>query len=332
MQSLRVGHTARTRKFVHSKDPHCIYARSGGGLWHIGNEWFLWDRVNNGRLGNDFITHQFLRSHTIQNIPLVEKMQLISEPTDKVQFTLMSRTRGIPLRDIWDSLSKEQKQGYRDQLIAALREMRQFTAPFPQRADGTPLHDKIIAECQPAAANCKSIGKTKEEWFNNIADELRYGISLMLETKDATIIQERFQQLQDNFPEPGTCVLTHGDLTLGNIIVDIHNGRIVAIIDWERAGFYPWWAERLFATMGGSSELLDPIWDKVCPDVDDEAFFAAVSPVMDVRLVWEECPIEHSEEDDAWFQRAFCECKPFGGKIYKKFLGAKLEHRIDYQD
>lgn len=309
------------------------YSRVGAGLWQIGTEWLLWDRLNDGRLGNDFITYQFLRSHNVQNIPLVKEMRSLGTSTDTVQFTLMSRAKGIPLGHIWYSLSQKEKQGYRNQVTAALREMRQFTAPFPQKVDGTPLHDKILGQCQPTAANCKSIGKTTDEWFTNIAAELLYGLSKHMKTKDATIIQEKFQQLRDNFPEPGSYVLTHADLNLDNIIVDVNSGKIEAIIDWERAGFYPSWAERWFATIWGVDELLDPIWEELCPDVDVAAFWAAVSrPVGAVRTVWRKCPIEHSEEDDAWYQRGFSECKPFGGIIFKKFLGAKLEHRIEYSD
>ncbi|KAI0406625.1 kinase-like protein [Xylaria palmicola] len=56
-------------------------------------------------------------------------------------------------------------------------------------------------------------------------------------------------------------VLTHGDLHPSNIIV--RDGRVVAIIDWERAGFYPEYLEFLRALrspnwrVGYYSALLD---------------------------------------------------------------------------
>ena len=42
-------------------------------------------------------------------------------------------------------------------------------------------------------------------------------------------------------PDTGSIYFTHGDLTLGNIIVSGLPGsqRIKAIIDWEQAGWYP---------------------------------------------------------------------------------------------
>lgn len=70
-------------------------------------------------------------------------------------------------------------------------------------------------------------------------------------------IESKLQELKDEFlsiPE-GPCVLTHGDLNLSNIMVK--DGKITAIIDWEHAGFYPWWAERwLIERWGGESDVL----------------------------------------------------------------------------
>ncbi|KAF2878605.1 kinase-like domain-containing protein [Massariosphaeria phaeospora] len=299
----------------------------GAGMWQIGSEWLLWDRINDGRRNNDFMTHKFLRSHNVQNIPLVKEMQSLSAPTDKVQFTLMSRAKGVPLADIWHTLDRKQRQGYMRQMDAALREMRQFTAPFPQKVDGTPLHDRLVADCEKRASDhCKTIGKTTEEWFNNIADELRYGLSIHLNTKDAAVIEEKFQQLRARFPEPGTCVLTHGDLHFHNIIVDPDSHKIEAIIDWEYAGFYPEWAERLLAAKWGHHPLLDHVWKKLFPEVDAAAFWTTVEqPVEEVQDIWRLCPIEHTEESDIWRSRGFCECKPYGGKIYQRFLGANSQ-------
>jgi aminoglycoside phosphotransferase (APT) family kinase protein len=66
--------------------------------------------------------------------------------------------------------------------------------------------------------------------------------------------------MKDNFPDPEPFVLTHGDLTLGNIIVK--DDKITTIIDWEHAGYYPWWAERWINghyALDGSHTLLEPI-------------------------------------------------------------------------
>jgi thiamine kinase-like enzyme len=42
-------------------------------------------------------------------------------------------------------------------------------------------------------------------------------------------------------PDAGNIFFTHGDLTLGNIIISDGLGprRIAGIVDWEQAGWYP---------------------------------------------------------------------------------------------
>jgi thiamine kinase-like enzyme len=46
---------------------------------------------------------------------------------------------------------------------------------------------------------------------------------------------------RDFLPDNGKVYFTHGDLTLGNIMVagDPGSKDIVGIIDWEQAGWYP---------------------------------------------------------------------------------------------
>ena len=50
---------------------------------------------------------------------------------------------------------------------------------------------------------------------------------------------------RDLFPDTGSVYFTHGDLTLGNIIVSGPPGfqRVKGIIDWEQAGWYPEYGE-----------------------------------------------------------------------------------------
>jgi hypothetical protein len=101
------------------------YTRVGTGLG------LLWDHPNDGRLGNDYITYQFLRSCNVQSIPLVKEMRELGVSTDGVQFTLMSRAKGVPLGSIWHTLSLEEKTSCNNQMAAALRELHRFTAPYP---------------------------------------------------------------------------------------------------------------------------------------------------------------------------------------------------------
>lgn len=154
----------------------------------------VWDRTDEER-GNDYITHQFLRKQDTKHIPLVKEMVEFKDEDARYNFVVMSRAKGVQLESVWPGLSPESKNNYVEQMAAALREMRQFTAEFPQKVDGTPLWDNIIGNCS-SRKKCRKIGKTTEDWFNNIDEELREGISRQLKTRNKTVINDRLQELK----------------------------------------------------------------------------------------------------------------------------------------
>jgi thiamine kinase-like enzyme len=94
------------------------------------------------------------------------------------------------------------------------------------------------------------MGRTTDEWFENIEEDLRYGLSLRYETEDPLVIEDKYQEIKKNFPKSEPYILTHGDLNLTNIIVK--DDKIEAIIDWEYSGYLPWWAERWLSLIGGN--------------------------------------------------------------------------------
>jgi hypothetical protein len=312
-----------------------FHTRDNTGLWAIGSQWLIRDQPNDSTLGNDYITQQFLRNQPSLNIPLVKEMRRLSEPTDQIQFTLMSRAQGVPLDLIWQTLSLEQKSSYKDQLANSLKQLRRFTALGAQKVDGSPLDDVMIGHCfRRHPPTCKKIGYTTDEWFENLAEDLRRGLSKIHKTKDPTMIEEKLQELKDNFPKGDPYVLTHGDLNLSNIIVK--DDKIEAIIDWEMSGYFPWWAERWLSLVGGrdgSDELFDPLWADICPEMDEDTFrekvFSKVTPVI---LAWGACRTEHPDNRTSWLRPAFCECKPYAGWIKWEDIGNQIEHKIKDDD
>jgi hypothetical protein len=170
------------------------HTRANAGLWAMGNDWIVWD-CPDGERKNDYITHQFLRGQGTSNIPLVKEMVEFKDEDGQYNFLVMSRAKGVPLEHIWRTLPRAAKKSYVQQLAAALREMRQFTAEFPQRVDGSPLGDVIIAQCN-SQKQCIKIGKTAEEWLDNMDEELREGISRQLQTRDKTFIEAKLQEIR----------------------------------------------------------------------------------------------------------------------------------------
>lgn len=53
---------------------------------------------------------------------------------------------------------------------------------------------------------------------------------------------------------------------MGNILV--HDGKIVAIIDWELAGYYPWWVEEYMSHYRALDDSGDELFDLVWPQLN----------------------------------------------------------------
>jgi hypothetical protein len=293
------------------------------------------DQPNDSSLGSDFMTQEFLRNQQPSlDIPLLKEMRLLSAPTDKVAITLMSRAQGDGLDQIWRTLSPEQKSSYKDQLGNAIKQWRQFTSPVAKKVDGSPPEDWIIGYClRRSAPTCKKVGRTNDDWFENLKEDLCKGLSEIHKTEDPSVIEEKFEELKKNFPKSEPYVLTHGDLNLSNIMVK--DGKIEAVIDWEWSGYYPWWAERWISMTEDhyeSEELFSPLWEGIGGEMDRATFKTEViDKVAPVVRAWQMCQwtwVEHPNFHAMWLRPGFCECKPYSGAFKWDQLGNQLEHKF----
>tara|TARA_R110002060_G_scaffold55305_3_gene65820 strand:+ start:1559 stop:2260 length:702 start_codon:yes stop_codon:yes gene_type:complete len=194
------------------------------------------------------------------------------------------------------------------------------------------LDDIAIGFCSDLLPCCNKIGSTGEAWIDNLSEELRHGLARKYKTNDPAAIEEKLGQVRERFPDQGPYVLSHGDFHAGNIMVK--DGKIEAIIDWELAGYYPWWFEyhrnRIVADRV-KDELFNPIWDS-CRDLiggmSMDEFSAHMVPIAEVKNLYRLCQTEHPNHDGYWRRPAFCECKPFGGSIKLRNLGEPTGHRL----
>jgi hypothetical protein len=159
-------------------------------MWALGSQLLLKYFPNDDYSpGNDFVTQEFLRSQSGLSIPLISQMELLSRPTDKTYLLLMSRAESVPLSTTWPNLSEIKESYIREQLLIYLKEPRQFTSSTAQSVDGKLLDDHIIGDCPIVRPHCKKIGSTTENWFENIAEELRSRISNVHKMKGIRFIE-----------------------------------------------------------------------------------------------------------------------------------------------
>ena len=323
------------------------HTRANLGIWEVGSRWMIRDEPNDATLGNDFVTQEFLRNQRPRlDIPLLKEMRRLSEPTDKVHITLMSRAQGKPLSEIWNTLTLDQFLDLKNQLGRAMKQWRQFKSLTPQTVDGRKLDDCLIGFCdRQRPPTCRKIGRTNDEWFKDIEKELRVGLAVRYPTfegpplppKDPLQIEAELEELKKNFPKSEPYVLTHGDLNPSNIIVK--DGKIEAIIDWEWSGYFPWWAERWMSERQGSG-FSNMLWQdedfNADPDIgygtDYDTFHAEVSRNINaVAAEWSKSDypssvVQHLNDKAGWVRPPFCKCRPFTGFIKNSSIGVQAEH------
>lgn len=154
------------------------------------------------------------------------------------------RLRGMPLAYVWRDLSEADQASIKDQLRDQIRKMRSCTQPYIGRigkAETRNLYDtNFVRYCGPFE---------DEESFDNWCLKRLHGFG----------IQRWWYQriLQKKRKKPsGGFVLTHGDLSPRNIMVD--GTTITGIIDWAHSGFYPEHVE--YAVAFGVKRVGIPDW------------------------------------------------------------------------
>ncbi|EJT68577.1 hypothetical protein GGTG_13852 [Gaeumannomyces tritici R3-111a-1] len=147
-------------------------------------------------------------------------------------YIYMGLVSGKTLRQAWDSLTSTDKASIRDQLSQIIAALRRITQGSPARfigsVNGGHVQDRFF-KLDYEEGPFFSI-KSFNDWMGAAATRQKPG-------------QEGFQRdvYRDFVADTGEIYFTHGDLTLGNIIISDGDSprRIVGIIDWEQAGWYP---------------------------------------------------------------------------------------------
>lgn len=142
---------------------------------------------------------------------------------------------GEPLYDIWDDLSDAEKSSMVTQLREQITHMRACTQPFIGRVNNKPtrnVYDRLPTTYFGPFPS--------EEAFDNwCVERVPGGFFGLSHKKWPRRLEKERRKSSEKF------VPTHGDLSPRNIMVK--DGKITGIVDWERSGFFPEYAEYAFA-------------------------------------------------------------------------------------
>ncbi|KAL2130076.1 hypothetical protein VTI74DRAFT_6933 [Chaetomium olivicolor] len=145
------------------------------------------------------------------------------------------RAPGVPLVDVWQRLGAADQSTIKDQLRIQLACIRACTQPFIGRIG-----------CQKTRNVYDALG---DSYCGPFSDEEAFDNWCLAHIAGGPIVRAKWRWLlsTERKKRGANFVLTHGDLTPRNIVVQ---GNVVTgIVDWERSGFFPEYAEYAFAMM-----------------------------------------------------------------------------------
>ncbi|KAI0035402.1 kinase-like domain-containing protein, partial [Vararia minispora EC-137] len=162
---------------------------------------------------------RFVRAHT--RIPVPRVWAVV--PWFGDYYLLMRRVRGIELTAVWPTLDSTVRERITTQVRGFIDQLRALRSPFGERicsATGGRVHDpRLPARHRGPFAN--------EEAFNYV---LRYFEPL---ANLPASVQEAHALVH-------AVVFTHGDVLPRNVMVDAAQPeRVLALLDWDAAGWFP---------------------------------------------------------------------------------------------
>lgn len=180
----------------------------------------------------------------------------LSKPEIRVMVSEL--VQGDPLHLIWHEYTDEEKASVREQLRVQLAAMRRLTQPYMGQLHREPFH------CAYDAIKSNLIGPfDSEEAFDEWC-LARLNERPLASWKWKRWLKKKRQQSSGKF------VLTHGDLTPRNIMVQ--GSTVTGIIDWEWSAFLPEYAEYAFAMKlcYGLEEWWIPILEEILEPCDKQ--------------------------------------------------------------
>ncbi|KAI8680669.1 Non-specific serine/threonine protein kinase [Fusarium sp. Ph1] len=167
---------------------------------------------------------RFVETHTTIPVP-----EVISSDWDRITIEYIE---GETLKQAWPGLMDDQRSGILAQLRGYISQMRALGGIYLGRLDGQGV---VVL----------SIMTRSGEPFATIAELHGWLVKPPKRFKAQCMY---WHQITTQLAVKSPIVFTHGDITARNILVC--DGRIVALLEWEYAGWYPEHWEYVFTLRG----------------------------------------------------------------------------------
>lgn len=212
---------------------------------------------------NEALTLEFIRRRTTIPVPRVHDCFTDAAYPDRMTQIIMDYVPGVELEKVWLTMTPEDQLCIIHQLRDYLKELRSLIPPAPGYVGGVygmPCRDPRIRINKTWGPFPDSKGWQKvtgEDWMRRNLDRVKH----LEDFKDRPEYIEVFNRTASRTYRS---VFTHGDLAPRNILV--RGTKIVAIVDWEAAGWYPayWELSRTYFASWGEFESFYDLFAAEC--------------------------------------------------------------------
>ncbi|OAA52568.1 Aminoglycoside phosphotransferase [Beauveria brongniartii RCEF 3172] len=172
------------------------------------------------------------------------------------QGLVLTHLPGTPLVHLWPSLTPPQREAVKAELCRLLVRMRSRRFSYYGRPMQQPY--LLVSEYGTEEFVCCA---SRSEWDDSRVHAMQKNASDAERAVDLERVQRGGTTGADDWDRP---VLTHGDLSDRNILVDPDTLAVTGFLDWEMANIMPAYFEYVAARLSGGHQ---PAWRKELLDV-----------------------------------------------------------------
>jgi Phosphotransferase enzyme family len=202
-----------------------LYARINGPAFRVDNRRLL-KRHSHVTL-TEALTMDFVARHT--SVPVPKVYDLFSgrlHGSKDVLHLVMEYVPGVELERLWGRMKEEDRLEIVQQLRGYILELRRLKPPHPGAVESV-----YSRPCQQQTIRSEPFGP-----FPSVKEFQKFLGTEYVQTKPSNY-PFATAELERTAVREYTTMFTHGDIAPRNIIV--RGNKIVAILDWESAGWYP---------------------------------------------------------------------------------------------
>lgn len=247
-------------------DRDLIYECGPRKVWKIDNALIV--KKTPYKPNSEVETHRYVRAKT--NIPVPKVYDEWLSADRRSHYILEDCVQGVPLKDCWSRLSRPARMNIAYEVAEYMEELGKVRQQVMGSVSGKKLPNNLFVP-DPNHGPLIGMWQTDDEIFEN---EFRPALRKLGANGDVIRLVHRTMP-----PSRGRFYATHGDLYIGNIMVDPRRSTVTAIIDWESAGFWPIWFQ--FARMSFGCTPADEEWKKMLRRIQEDHIPGALH-----GLVW----------------------------------------------